>query len=79
MRSLGYPVMSGLSRKSFVGRVSGVAAERPPRDRLAGTIGLSVSHFAHGARIFRVHDVREHVEALNAAAALHAIPRADSR
>lgn len=65
--ALGFPVMSGLSRKSFVGHVSGVAAERPPSERLFGTVALSVVHFVRGARVFRVHDVKAHVEALRAA------------
>jgi len=57
------PVLSGLSRKSFVGRVS-LGRDSGPDERLAGTLGLSVMHLAAGARVFRVHDVREHVEAL---------------
>lgn len=67
--SLGYPVLSGLSRKSFVGQVSGMPSDGPPRERLFGTLALSVMHFAYGARLFRVHDVCAHVEALRAAAA----------
>lgn len=68
--ALGCAVMSGLSRKSFVGFASGVPAERPARERGAGTIALSVMHLVSGARLFRVHDVREHVEALSAAWAI---------
>lgn len=60
------PVLSALSRKSFVGRVS-LGRDSVPAERLAGTIALSVAHLHAGARIFRVHDVREHVEALAAA------------
>lgn len=63
---LGYPVLSALSRKSFVGRVS-LQRDSSPEERLAGTIGMSVVHLIAGARLFRVHDVREHAQALAAA------------
>jgi len=63
---LGHLVLSGLSRKSFVGRASlGRASE--PGDRLAGTLALSVLHLGFGARLFRVHDVGAHRRALDAA------------
>ncbi len=63
---LGQPVMSALSRKSFVGRVS-LGRDSEPGERLAGTLGLSVVHLGFGARIFRVHDVGAHREALDGA------------
>jgi dihydropteroate synthase len=63
---LGHPVMSGLSRKSFVGRVS-IGDGSSPADRLAGTLALSVLHLGYGARLFRVHDVGVHRRALDAA------------
>jgi dihydropteroate synthase len=66
LASLGRPVVSALSRKSFVGRVS-LGRDSDPAERLAGTLALSVAHLAAGARLFRVHDVREHAEALRAA------------
>jgi len=62
---LGHPVMSALSRKSFVGRLS-LGRDSAPSERLWGTIGLSVMHLQLGARIFRVHDVAAHREALDA-------------
>jgi dihydropteroate synthase len=67
LAAMGLPVMSALSRKSFTARAAGLSPETPPRQRLAATLGLSVAHLAAGARVFRVHDVAEHVEALNAA------------
>jgi dihydropteroate synthase len=67
LRALGRPVLSGLSRKSFVGRL-GLGRDSVPAERLAPTLALSVVHCLAGARLFRVHDVREHVEALNAVA-----------
>jgi dihydropteroate synthase len=66
--SLGFPVLSAVSRKSFVGRAAGLPGSMPA-DRLAGTIGLSVAHYVAGARLFRVHDVAPVAQALRAAAA----------
>lgn len=63
---LGHPVMSGLSRKSFVGRM-GLGRDSDPSERIHATVGLSVVHLMHGARIFRVHDVAEHRSALDGA------------
>lgn len=63
---LGCPIMSGLSRKSFVGRV-GLGRDTDPNERIDASVGMSVAHLHAGARIFRVHDVREHRSALDAA------------
>ncbi len=69
--SLGYPVLSALSRKSFVGRVSlPHCASTDPGERLAGTLALSVLHHAAGCAIFRVHDVAAHRQALLASQAV---------
>ena len=65
--SLGYPVMVGASRKRMVGELSGVS---DPRVRLAGTLGAHVVALTRGARLFRVHDVKPHREALAVAWAL---------
>jgi dihydropteroate synthase len=70
--ALGHPVLSALSRKSFVGRL-GLARDSDPAERLPATLALSVLHLHAGARVFRVHDVAEHRQALDAAwAALRA-------
>lgn len=66
LAGLGHVVMSGVSRKSFVGRVS-LGRDSEPGERLAGTLGLSVAHLMFGARLFRVHDVGVHREALDGA------------
>lgn len=66
---MGHPVMSALSRKSFVGRVS-LGRDSSPDERLAGTLAFSVMHLQAGARLFRVHDVGAHRQALDAAWAL---------
>jgi len=65
--SLGYPVMVGVSRKRFVGELSGV---QEASKRVAGTVGANVSALLHGARLFRVHDVAENRQALDVAWAI---------
>lgn len=67
--ALGHPVMSALSRKSFVGRV-GLGRDSEPSERLPATIALSVMHLQRGARVFRVHDVAAQRQALDAAWAM---------
>ena len=66
--SIGRPVVLGASRKRFLGRILG------DPEALAGpvSVGVAVAVMAYerGASIFRVHDVREHVEALAAARAV---------
>ena len=69
LAALGRPVLSGASRKSFVGRVS-LERDSTPAERLVGTLAISVAHLHAGARLFRVHDVREHAQALRTAWAI---------
>jgi dihydropteroate synthase len=57
---LGFPVLVGLSRKAFIGAITGRAVE----SRLAGSLGAACAAFAAGASILRVHDVAETVDAL---------------
>ncbi len=63
--SLGRPLMSGLSRKSFTARAAGMDPGGPPRARIAGTLALSIAHVRAGARLLRVHDVPAHRAALS--------------
>lgn len=63
---IGYPILSGVSRKSFTARAAEIDVDRPARDRAHASVGLSVLHLLRGARIFRVHDVAMHAEALRA-------------
>lgn len=63
---LGRPVLSGLSRKSFVARAAGMGPDSSPRERIAGTLGLSIAHVRAGARLLRVHDAADHARALAA-------------
>jgi len=61
---LGFPVMVGVSRKRFIGEITGVEAAA---DRVFGTVGANVAALERGARLFRVHDVRASREALDVA------------
>lgn len=51
------PVLVGTSRKSFIGLSLG---ERPPEERLYGTLAANVVALMNGASIIRVHDVKPH-------------------
>ena len=66
--ALGRPVLVGLSRKRSLGRILGdPEATTGP---LSASLAAAVGAYERGATIFRVHDVREHVEALTVAAAV---------
>ncbi|MDD5310609.1 MAG: dihydropteroate synthase [Candidatus Omnitrophica bacterium] len=62
LRSLGYPVMVGPSRKAFIGKVSGAGTGGkvpPERGRAFGTAAAVALAINAGANIVRVHDVKE--------------------
>jgi dihydropteroate synthase len=59
--ALGFPVLLGVSRKSFIGRLDGGA---PADERLGGSIAGALWGAAAGVAAVRVHDVRETVQAL---------------
>ncbi|MGZ3236990.1 MAG: dihydropteroate synthase [Burkholderiaceae bacterium] len=59
-QALDLPLLAGLSRKSTIGAITGKSVEQ----RLAGSIAAALVAVAHGARILRVHDVAETVDAL---------------
>jgi dihydropteroate synthase len=63
--AIGRPVLIGFSRKSSLGKLVGSAT-----GTAAASVGAAVAAFDRGATILRVHDVREHVEALAAAKAI---------
>ena len=52
---LGVPVLAGLSRKSTIGKITG----RPMEERLAGSLAMALLAIEQGAKILRVHDVKE--------------------
>ena len=55
LTSCGYPVLVGLSRKSFLGQL----LDLPVTERLEGTIAANTTAILGGASIIRVHDVKE--------------------
>jgi len=64
---LGFPVLIGASRKTFIGRITGV---QEARERAFGTVATTVLAYERGATFFRVHDVRANREALAVAEAV---------
>jgi dihydropteroate synthase len=64
---LGFPVLIGASRKSFIEKITGV---QEARDRVSGTVATTVLAYERGATFFRVHDVRANREALAVAEAV---------
>jgi dihydropteroate synthase len=65
-RSLGKPIVIGVSRKAFIGKITG----RPVEDRLEGSVVAAALAAIHGANIVRVHDVGPTVRALAVAKAI---------
>ena len=64
---LGVPILVGVSRKGFIARLS---ANEPADRRLGGSLAAGLAAVSRGARILRVHDVPETVQALRIAAAI---------
>jgi len=60
LKNYGLPIMVGVSRKTFLGSLTGDGIE----GTLAGTLAASLAAASAGASILRVHDVAEHVAAL---------------
>ena len=67
LHSMSFPLLAGLSRKSFLGRTAGARTGRelPPVERLHASIAAAVIVALKGAHIIRTHDVRPTVEALS--------------
>jgi len=66
LHELGLPLLMAISRKDFIGALTG----RPPRERLAGTLAALAHGADVGAHIFRVHDVSAAADFLTVRAAL---------
>jgi Dihydropteroate synthase (EC 2.5.1.15) len=64
----GYPVLVGASRKSFVGKLSGIAV---PSERDSASVAVHLFAASRGAALVRVHNVPAHVSALATWEALH--------
>jgi dihydropteroate synthase len=67
-RSLGFPVLVGASRKSFLGSALG---SKDPGDRLEAGLAAAVVAAEHGVELIRTHDVAPTVRALTVVAAVH--------
>ena len=57
LKELGYPLLLGVSRKSFIGYMLNL----PPEERLEGSLAANAYGMLHGADIVRVHDVHQTV------------------
>ncbi|NOT34577.1 MAG: dihydropteroate synthase [Candidatus Eisenbacteria bacterium] len=68
---LGFPVVIGASRKSFIGRMTGAEVH----DRLPGSIAMASIAIFQGARIVRAHDVAETLQAVRIAEAVRSARR----
>ncbi|MEO5693029.1 MAG: dihydropteroate synthase [Usitatibacter sp.] len=66
LAKLGYPLMAGLSRKRMIGELTGRAVAQ----RVSGSVAAALLAVQNGARLVRVHDVKETVDALRIWAAL---------
>lgn len=61
LRALGFPIVAGVSRKRFIGTLSGTA---DPRSRDAGSLAAGLFALSQGASVLRVHDVAGTVQAV---------------
>lgn len=68
LRELGFPLLVGTSRKSFIGRtLAANGADAPPGLRLHGSIAAMTASILNGAHMVRVHDAKAAVEAVKVA------------
>ncbi|HET8667186.1 MAG TPA: dihydropteroate synthase [Terriglobales bacterium] len=78
LHRLGYPLLAGTSRKSFIGRTVGRGGESaPPTQRLYGTLASVTASVLAGAHVVRVHDVTPAIEACAVADAVLSAQRQD--
>jgi dihydropteroate synthase len=68
MHELGRPLLMAISRKDFIGALTG----RPPHERLPGTLAALAHGLDAGAHIYRLHDVTAAADYLAVRAALRA-------
>jgi len=68
-KALGYPVLVGVSRKSFIGKILDLPAE----ERLEGSLASAVCSVLNGADILRMHDVKETVRAVKIAKSIKGV------
>lgn len=71
---LGVPLLLGVSRKSFIGKLS---QDEPPHDRIPGSLAAALWGLSQGVQVFRVHDVKETVQAFKIFRAIESADGAD--
>lgn len=59
LKKLGYPILVGPSRKSFIGNICGGKVQLPVGERLEGSLAAACISIVNGADIVRVHDVKQ--------------------
>lgn len=74
LRSLRRPILVGVSRKSFIGRILGYPS---PDQRLAGTLAAVSYAVLQGAHVIRAHDVRETKDCIRIIEAIHSTSRCE--
>lgn len=73
---LGYPILAGVSRKSFIGKAIGAAdVPAPVEARLYGTVAANTIALVNGARLLRVHDTKAALDAVRIFSATY-LPKA---
>jgi len=71
LQQIGYPLVAGMSRKSFIGRMlASDGRDAPIERRLYGTVATEVTVILKGAHVIRTHDVRSSLEAAKVADAI---------
>ncbi len=75
LHDLGFPLLAGTSRKSFLGRTlartsAGTVKDVPPGERLYGTLATETALVLKGAHIIRTHDVQASLDAMRVADAI---------
>lgn len=70
LQKLGFPLLAGASRKSFIGRTVGAGSDVPTHDRLSGTLAAETALILKGAHIIRTHDARASRDAARIADAI---------
>ena len=64
LQTVGFPLLAGISRKSFIGRIlANAGKDAPPTDRLYGNLAAQTALILKGAHILRTHDVKPAVDA----------------
>ena len=74
LHKLGFPLLAGLSRKSFIGRtLAKNGNDLPPHERLYGSLAAVTAAILKGAHIVRVHDVQSTAQAVRIADRIQAL------